>query len=101
GLPIRHGARYTENGVEVRIGSGIWQSIDAVEGYAVKLADPASGQGGWFGMLNERGMHCALALRYRVKDGLIDEIETVVVRPQAPAEGMALASATFTMFVPP
>lgn len=100
-LPIAHGARYTENGIDVKIGTGIWQSIDAAGSYGVTLADPASGQGGWFGTLDERGLHAAVALRYRVKDGLIAEIEAVVVRPQAPAEGAALATATFTMFVPP
>lgn len=100
-LPLAHGVRYTENGVPVEIGVGLWQSLDGLREYGVALADPVSRQGGWFGTLDERTLFAAMALRYNLADGLIDEIEAVVARPQKPAVGRELATATFTMFTPP
>jgi hypothetical protein len=100
-LPLAPDVRYTENGVAVKIGTGLWQSLDGLRGYRVSLADPSTGQGGWFGTLNERGLQAVIALRYRLAGGLINEIETIIVRPQAPGVGMELATATFTMFTPP
>lgn len=100
-LPLADSARYTENGVPVAIGTGLWQSLDGLRDYRVALADPASGLGGWFGALDERTLFAMLALRFKLAHGLITEIEAVVARPQVPAAGMELAAATFTMFTPP
>ena len=100
-LPLASNVRYTENGVQVPIGAGLWQSTNGLREYGVGLSDPTSGQTGWFGALDERGLFAMVALRLRVVAGLIAEIEVIVVRPQKPAAGRLLADATFTMFTPP
>jgi hypothetical protein len=100
-LPLAASVRYTENGVPLKLGTGLWQSLNGLREYGVALADTQSGQGGWFGALDERTLFAMLALRFKVSHGLISEIEVVVARPQAPAVGQTLATATFTMFTPP
>jgi len=100
-LPLASNVRYTENGVPVPIGTGLWQSTNGLRANGVDLSDPTSGQAGWLGALDERGLFTMIALRLRVVEGLIHEIEVIVVRPQKPAAGQLLANATFTMFTPP
>src|SRR6185312_15754543 len=89
-LPLASNVRYTENGVQVPIGAGLWQSTNGLREYGVGLSDPTSGQTGWFGALDERGLFAMVALRLRVVAGLIAEIEVIVVRPQKPAAGRLL-----------
>ena len=100
-VPLSPEVRYTENGVPLAPGKGLWQSLNGLRDYRVSLADPASGQGGWFGALDERTLFAMMALRYRLEKGLISQIEVIVARPQKPAVGQELATATFTMFTPP
>lgn len=100
-LPLAANVRYTENGVPVDLGTGNWWTFDGVREWQVHLADPASGQGGWFGAIDERGLFAQMALRWKLEGGLITELEAITGRPQAPARGRDLAEATYTMFWPP
>lgn len=100
-LPLAASARYTENGVPVTIGTGNWWTFDGARDWQVHMADPASGQGGWLGAIDERGLFAMMAMRWKLEGGLINEIETVTGRPQALAQGRELATATYTMFWPP
>jgi hypothetical protein len=109
-LPLASQVRYTENGMTVALGEGLWKSLVGLRQYGIFLADPASGQGAWVGTLDEFGLFAALVLRYRTEGGLITEIETVVARPEieavvrsqsAAGAEVELKGATFTMFVPP
>ncbi len=100
-LPLAAGARYTENGVEVAPGTGNWWTFDGARDWQVHLADPQTGQGGWLGAVDERGLFAMMAMRWKAEGGLITEIETLTGRPQAPAQGRDLAEATYTMFWPP
>ena len=109
-LPLAPDLRYTENGIDVKLGEGLWKTVNALRGYGITLADPETGQGGWFGALNEFNLFALLALRFKTDGGLITEIETVIARPEVAAAVMRggsgeqeveLKGATFTMFVPP
>lgn len=101
-LPLAQDARYTENGVLVKPGSGgLWKTIKGVRNYSVNLADPVTQQAAWFGTLNENTLFAAVAMRIRVKDGYISHIDTIIARPEAVGKWGELAGATFTMFVPP
>ena len=109
-LPLAADVRYTENGLDVDIGEGLWKTVDALRGYGITLADPETGQGGWFGALNEFNLFALLALRFKTRGGLISEIESVIARPELAAavikqgtgeREVELKGATFTMFVPP
>ncbi|MFO1400336.1 MAG: hypothetical protein U1F06_07865 [Steroidobacteraceae bacterium] len=109
-LPLAPGVRYTENGRDVALGEGLWKSLVGLRGAGTFLADPATGQAGWYGALDEFGLFAALALRYRTAGGLVTEIETLIARPEVEAvvkshgdggSEVELKGATYTMFVPP
>lgn len=101
-LPLADGVRYTENGVLVTPGSGgLWKTIKGVRKFSVNLADPASQQAGWFGTLDENGLFAAVAMRLKVMDGYISEIETIIARPEAMGQRGELKAATNTMFQAP
>lgn len=76
-------ARYTENNVELRIGDGVWGTITALDpSYEMRFADVKAGQVAVFGVLEETTTKSPYALRLKVVHGLVDEIETLIVRPE-------------------
>ena len=108
-LPLADRVRYTENGLTVTLGEGLWKSLDGLREWGISVADPASGQAGWVGSLDEFGLFAMLALRIRTAGGLISEIEAIVARPEIEAvirrhsgtdADVELKGATFSMFVP-
>jgi hypothetical protein len=100
-LPLAANCRYTENGIDVAPGAGLWRSATGLRDYRIVLADADRGEVAWFGAINEHGLFTMMALRLRVVGGYIAEIETIVARPEKPAQGEQLREATFTLFVPP
>ncbi len=101
-LPLAENARYTENGVLVQPGSGgLWKTIKGLRKFSVHLADPGTQQAAWFGTLDENGLFAAIAMRLKVKDGYISEIETIIARPEAMGQRGELKAATNTMFQAP
>ena len=71
---------FTENDVAMPIGEGLWGSISDASSDGLELADPSTGQAAWFGLVREHGKPAYYAMRIRVKDGAIAEVETVVER---------------------
>jgi len=71
---------FTENDVALPIGSGLWGTISGASADGLELADPSTGQAAWFGMVQEHGAPAYYAMRIRVKDGRIEDVETVVHR---------------------
>jgi len=80
--PLAKNVRYTENGQVVRPGEGLWRTLSTRGDYRVYLADPATGQAGYYGDINEKGLLGMLALRLKVEARRITEIEAIVVREQ-------------------
>ncbi|MGH8150246.1 MAG: hypothetical protein ACRETB_09790 [Steroidobacteraceae bacterium] len=95
-LPLAQGVEFTENGVQLRLGDGLWATASAPGHYKLYIADPEDGQVGFYGTVFENGVPVLLALRLKVDYGLISEIETIVARPPA-IGGSALASAGAAM----
>jgi hypothetical protein len=81
-LPWARGARFTENGQELRPGDGLWGTASAPGHYRLYVADPEDGQVGFVGTLLENGAPVLLALRLKVEDQTISEAETIVARTQ-------------------
>ena len=71
---------FTENNVPIRVGEGLWDTVTAVDEVGLETADPSTGNAAWFGSVLENGVPAIYAVRIRVKDGAIDEIESVVHR---------------------
>ena len=54
-LPITRNVKYTENGVRLAIGDGLWQTAAAMPTYRLDLIDEEAGQVGLLGRINENG----------------------------------------------
>jgi hypothetical protein len=100
-LPLAENFRYTENGIQVTPGEGLWKTAMGLRGYGITLADPQTGQAGWFGSVDEHDLFAMLALRLKLDKGLISEIETIIPRPELPAQGGGIKASVQTMYMPP
>ena len=84
--PFAPVVRFSENSVPMAIGDGLWGSSTAHSKVALRAADPKSGQVAWMGVVEEHGQPAYLALRLKVTDGQIAEVETVVRRKGGPPQ---------------
>lgn len=75
------GARYTENGVELPVGEGLWATADAIGPYRHAFHDEATGQAAAFVTVTEGSTRSVLALRVKAQGDAVSEIEAVVARP--------------------
>jgi len=88
-IALAPGAKYTENELAVKPGEGIWKTFSGRGTYRVYLADPANGQAGYYGDITEDAslLQGVVALRMKVKDHRITEIEVITVREQKRPKG--------------
>ena len=100
-LPLAEDVTYTENGVRVALGDGLWKSASGRGAYRVYLANPTAGQAGYYGDLDENGRFALVAARLQLSDGLVSEIEVVIARPERANEWGQLNQATHSMFIAP
>jgi hypothetical protein len=72
--------RYSENSVPMMIGDGLWGTANAHSSNAQYATDPSNGNVAWYGSIEEHGQPAHLALRLRVEDGRVSEVEAVINR---------------------
>jgi hypothetical protein len=85
GLPLAPGYKYTENTAEIKLGDGLW--VGASEGpttFKIYAADPTSEQVGLYCVMKEFDRPIIFALRLKIEQGKIAEIEHVVTRDIRP-----------------
>ncbi len=93
-VPLAANVRFTEDGQQLAIGDGPWRTLHAKGHYRLFVTDPAAGQVAFFGTLEEdnrdpaKGTAVLMALRLKVRDGKITEIEQLMVRDEKPALAM-------------
>lgn len=80
-LTLARDVRYTENGVKLSLGDGMWGTLGARGRYSLYVSDPEAGQAGFFGTVSENGRLDYIALRVQVVEALISEIEVIAARP--------------------
>jgi hypothetical protein len=84
-LPLSRGIRFTENTAEIRVGDGLWVGAsEAPTTFKIYAVDPQSNQVGFYGVMKENGRPLIIALRLKVVDGEITEIEHVLARNMRP-----------------
>ena len=84
--PFARNVRYVENNVEMPLGEGLWGSASGVSATGLEVADAITGNAAWYGTVQEHGNGAFLAVRLKVEDGRITEVESVVQRsPTHPA----------------
>jgi hypothetical protein len=88
-LAVAPDVRYTENEQPVKPGEGIWKTFSGRGTYRVYLADPENGEAAYYGDFNEDGglLAGAIALRMKVKDHRITELEVFTVREEKRPKG--------------
>jgi len=72
--------KFTENNVPLAIGDGLWGTITGMGEYDLRAADVAQGQVAFFGVVDEPSFSSLFAMRLKVDDDRIAEVETVVLR---------------------
>ena len=90
-VPLAPGVRYTEDGQQLAIGDGLWRTMHAKGHYRLFVTDPRAGQVALLATIQEdnrdpaKGTQVLMALRLRVKERQITEIEELMVRDEKPA----------------
>ena len=80
-VPFADRVKCTENNVQLRIGDGLWGTVSGIRHSAdLKFADPQTGQVGFYGIVEEHGIPAYMALRLKVENHRISEVETIVRR---------------------
>jgi hypothetical protein len=79
-LPVTPNVKFTEDDVALKLGDALWGTASGLGKYKLYFADPEAGQVGFFGTIQENGTGAALALRLKIENRKISEVETVVVR---------------------
>jgi hypothetical protein len=77
-LSLSDSLKYTENAVEMKVGEGLWAS-DSLEmtDFNIFAIDTVSNQVGYYGLLKNNSKPLILALRLKVENKAITEIEHV------------------------
>lgn len=78
-LPLAPTVKYTETGIEKPIGEGLWQRVEGLPRYRLNLYDTETGGIGVHAVVAERGVETLLSVRLKVEEGLITEVETLII----------------------
>ena len=79
-LPLADNVKFTENGKVMALGDGLWKTAGAVK-YTQSALDVETCMSGTHAVVPEGSMDIPLALRLRLVNQKITEIETIAVRP--------------------
>ena len=79
-LPITRTVRFTFDGAPTKVGQQLWQHAGAVS-YRLDAIDPQCQQAAANAVIGDNGHKSILFVRLKVKQGKVDELETVLVRP--------------------
>jgi hypothetical protein len=79
-LPWAKMVRFTENNVSLQVGDGLWGTISGLGPEDLRAADPEHGEVAYFGVVYENGSPGYFALRMKIVDRQISEVETLVDR---------------------
>ena len=81
-LPLTKDARYTENGQDLKVGDGLWGTLDGFGSYQLFMDDPKAGEVSFVGTTDEAGMGGILVARVKVVDKKISEMEVILTRQE-------------------
>lgn len=88
-MPVTASVKFTEDNVQKKVGEGVWQTATKLRAFRQDILDVKQSTAASLVVLEEGNSPALFALRLRITDQKISEIETMVVRNQA--EGMIFA----------
>lgn len=74
------GVRYTENGQDLGVHDGFWNTASGRGKYSHYFLDPRTDQAGFMGVVKENGDDVIIAMRIALQGRQVSEIETVMGR---------------------
>ena len=79
GLPLNRDVKFTENSARLKVGSeGLWVGASELpSGFKIYAVDVREDQVGFYDVMKERGKPLILALRLKIVNGQITEIEAM------------------------
>ena len=104
-LPLAKNVKFTEDGVRLEPGDGLWATASGVGNYKLYFDEPAAGAAGVFALIQENGTPAILQARLKVVGMKITEIETLVARKETTAflntDNLTAVRPVFLETVPP
>jgi hypothetical protein len=104
-LPLAPNFRYSENNVMMRFPDGVWGTLTGLDDYSLRTADPANGEVGSYGIVQETNSTSVYALRLKVNESKISEAEILVRRSEGsgpfPSKPVMKDNPVFDEIVPP
>jgi hypothetical protein len=109
-VPLTKNVKFTENGQRLDPGDGLWRSMAAKGTYRLFVTDTQAGEAAFLGTIREEGRKAGeqvpgvIALRLKVVNRQIPEVETLVVRNERSAqnfEKLGTPNHLFQEAVPP
>jgi len=82
--PLAVGFRETDNAVAIRLGTGMWKTVTGLGKVQRRYLDPASGQAGYFGVVQEQDNPAIVTVRIKVDQRKVSEAEWYVVHQGDP-----------------
>jgi hypothetical protein len=80
-LPLVRDVKFTENGQALKLGDGLWGTVEGLGDYKLTFVDPETAEAGAFVTVRESGRQALLALRLHIQSGArISQVETLVSR---------------------
>ncbi|HWL63959.1 MAG TPA: hypothetical protein VNQ32_14280 [Steroidobacteraceae bacterium] len=83
-IPWARDVKFTENGVGIQVGEGIWGSIRSKSDFGVTVADAGAGTVTWYGLIYDHDAPAYAGVRLKVKGSLVSEAEVIVARERNP-----------------
>ncbi len=80
-LPLAANYKFSENNVFLKVGDGLWNTYTAMGPGGIQFADVPEGEVGFLDVVQEGKTNSPYAMRMKIADGKITQIETVVARP--------------------
>lgn len=86
-VPTAAEVKFTENTNRMKLGDGLWQTVDGVGTFKFYIEDPSTDQVAYYGTVKENGSTALLNVRLKARGHRVSEIETYVVREQSGIHG--------------
>src|SRR5215469_13108621 len=76
-LPLASNVKFTEDGVEKKLGDGLWKTISQIRPDPQAFIDVRQGVAATLAVVEENGVRALLVIRLKVAGGKITEVETM------------------------
>jgi len=93
-LPLAPAARFTEDTKTMQLGEGLWKAASKIGTYRQDFLDVREGQAASHVIVEENGMPVMLALRLKIANRQLTEIETMVTRNKTEGAIFAIENLT-------